>query len=115
MNLVDVSNLIVINKLCHMTFIPMKHVSMGVCRIQDAIDVLKTEDGKQTSLDNIEQWDCVLGERMFDLINYSSVYCKMDCKVLMAGYEVFRSWMLEHTGLDVNNFITIQSMASTFM
>ena len=39
----------------------------------------------------------------------------MDCKGLMDGYEVFRGWMLEHTGLDVGNSITIQSMASTFM
>ena len=39
----------------------------------------------------------------------------MGCKVLMDGYEVFKGWMLEHTGLDVDNFITIQSMASTFM
>ena len=27
----------------------------------------------------------------------------------------FRGWMLEHTELDVDNFITIQSMASTCM
>ena len=54
-------------------------------------------------------------DQMFDLIQYSSICCKMDCKVLMAGYEVFRPWMLEHTGLDVDSFITIQSMASTFM
>ena len=33
----------------------------------------------------------------------------------MDGHEVFRSWMIEHTGLDVDNCITIQSMASTFM
>ena len=39
----------------------------------------------------------------------------MDCKVLMDGYEVFRQWMLEHTGLDVDNYITIQYMASSFM
>ena len=39
----------------------------------------------------------------------------MGCKVLMDGYEVFRGWVLEDTGLDVNNFITIQSMASSFM
>ena len=39
----------------------------------------------------------------------------MDCEVLMGGDEVFRTWMLEHTGLDVYSFITIQSMASTFM
>ena len=33
----------------------------------------------------------------------------------MGGYEVFRQWMLEHTELDVDNFIIIQSMASSFM
>ena len=33
----------------------------------------------------------------------------------MDGYEVLRGWMLEHTGLDVYNSITIQSMASSFM
>ena len=56
-----------------------------------------------------------MDDQMFDLIKYSSIYCKMDCKVLMDGYEVFRGWMLEHTELDVDNFITIQYMASSFM
>ena len=33
----------------------------------------------------------------------------------MDGYEVFMQWMLEHTELDVGNYVTIQSMASSFM
>ena len=33
----------------------------------------------------------------------------------MDGCEVFRTWVLEHTGLDVYNAITVPSMASTFM
>ena len=52
---------------------------------------------------------------MFDLIKYASIYCKMDCKVLMDGYEVLRQWMLEPTELYVDNSITIQSMAPPFM
>ena len=52
---------------------------------------------------------------MFDLIKYSSIYCKMDCKVLMDGYCVFRDWMLEHAELYVDSCITIQSLASSFM
>ena len=52
---------------------------------------------------------------MFDLIKYVIIYCKLDCKVLMDGYEVFRQWMLEHTELDVDIHITFQSMASSFM
>ena len=52
---------------------------------------------------------------MFDLINYSSIYCKVDCEVLMNGYCDFRDWMLEHTELDVDSFIAIQSLASSFV
>ena len=42
----------------------------------------------------------------------------MDCKVLMDGYEVFRQWVLEHTELDVDDYITIitiQSMALSML
>ena len=56
-----------------------------------------------------------MDNKMLDITKYSSIYCKMDCNVLMDGYEVFRGWMLEHTELDVDNFITVQSMASPFM
>ena len=96
----------------------MKNVSMGAASIQSALDVLKAED-QQQFLDNIKNWDCILGygmkNTMFDLIKYSSIYCKMDCKVLMEGYEVFRKSMLESTELDVDYYITIQSLASTYM
>ena len=74
---------------------------------------------KTQLLDNLETWNCIIGkgmnDQMFDLLKYSSIYCKMYCKVLMQGYEVFRTWMLEHTKLYIDKFITIQSMASTFM
>ena len=43
------------------------------------------------------------------------MYCKMECKVLMDGYEVVRSWMLEHAGLDIDHYITIKSLASDLM
>ena len=39
----------------------------------------------------------------------------MVCKILMDGCEVFRQWMLEHTEVDVDSYVTIQSMASSFM
>ena len=86
-----------------------ENVEMGACRIQDALDIIK-DDGKQEFL---------LGKgmdnQMFDLTKFSSIYCKIDCEVLMNGYEVFRQWVLEHTELDVYYSITIQSMASQFM
>ena len=39
----------------------------------------------------------------------------MGCKVPTDGYEVFRSWVLEHTGLVIDHYITIQSSAFGFM
>ena len=84
-----------------------ENVTMGACSIQSALDILQDDDTQQ-SLSNLEQWDCILGKgmdnQMFDLIKHSSIHCKMDCKVLMDGYEVLRQWMLEHTELDVDNF-----------
>ena len=35
--------------------------------------------------------------------------------MLLDGYEVVRSWMLEHTGLDIDNYVIIQSLASDVM
>ena len=62
---------------------------MGACSIQDALDVLKTEDDKTQLLDNIETWNCVLGKGMNNQINdfmkHPSIHCKVDCKVLMDG------------------------------
>ena len=39
----------------------------------------------------------------------------MDCEILVNGYCVFLDWMLEHTELDVDSYITIQSLANSFM
>ena len=108
---------------CHKEVMPYgiythQNDDIGACCVQDALDILKDDD-KQQFLNNFEQWDCILGKgmdnQMFGLIKHSSIYCKMDCKVLMDGYEVFRGWMLEHTELYVDNVITLQYMASSFM
>ena len=94
------------------------NVSMGAASIQSALDILSDAD-KQPFLDSFEKWNCILGNgmesHMFDLIRYSSIYCKMDCKVLMDGCFVFRDWILEHTELDVDSYITTQPLASSFM
>ena len=75
-------------------------VDMCACCVQDALDILKYYD-EQPFSNNFEQWDCILDKgmdnHMFDSTTSSSIYCKMDCNVLMDGYEVCRGWMLEHT------------------
>ena len=95
-----------------------ENATMGDASIQPALDALKDDDKKQFS-DNLGNWDCIFGKgmanQMLDLIQHPSIYCKIDCKVLMDGYEVFKQWMLEHTELAVDNHIKTQSMDSSFM
>ena len=77
-----------------------ENVNMGACLIQSALYILRDDD-KQQLVVNIEKWGCILGKgmdnQMFDFIKYSSIYCKMGCKILMDGCEVFKGWALEHT------------------
>jgi hypothetical protein len=65
---------------------------------------------------NIEKWDCKSNTEpsMYDIIKYSSKYCEIDCNVLRLGYETFRKWILEHTNLDIDIYITIQSVVSAY-
>ena len=55
------------------------NVNMGAASIQSALDILSDSD-KQPFLDNLEKWNCILGNgmenQMFDLIKYLSIYCK---------------------------------------
>ena len=66
-----------------------ENVNMGACSIQSALDMLKDAD-KVLFLDDLENCDCILGKgmanQMFDLIKNSSIYCKIDCKVLRNGW-----------------------------
>ena len=64
-------------------------------------------------LTNAKRWGCVKNKRV-DIIEYSSRYCEMDCRVLQKGYETFRRWLLEITGLDVDCFVSISSMVQAF-
>ena len=65
-------------------------------------------------IENIDKWGCRVNKNDFDIIKYSSEYCRMDCSVLRRGYDKFREWILEHTKLDMDDFITIQSLASDY-
>ena len=53
---------------CHKEVLPYNvytygNVTMGACRIQSALDILKDDD-KQQFLDNLENWGCILGKGM---------------------------------------------------
>ena len=95
-----------------------ENANMGAASVQSALHIL-SDSGKQPFLFNLVNGIVILGkgmnDEMFDLIKYSSICCKMDCKVLTGGYCVLRSWMLEHIELDVDSYITTQPLASSLV
>ena len=83
------------------------YVSISLAKIY-----IKNDDEAQFE-NNIDKWNC-RGENenkdKFDIIKYSSKYCEIDCSVLRQGYEKFREWRLEYTELDIDDYITLQSL-----
>jgi hypothetical protein len=84
------------------------------CKIQEAIQILKQSGKEQQDinqfLDNIEKWN-VRKDDTFDIITYADIYCERDVDILERGYEIFRGWMIELTGFDVDNIISLASLS----
>jgi hypothetical protein len=63
---------------------------------------------------NLVDWGCQVGDR-FDMIHYSSIYCKADVNVLKKGWKVFRQSFLEFADIDCFSYPTISSMGDAYM
>lgn len=78
--------------------------------------VQKTFNNKKwnTFKDNATKWKC-LKKGKVDIIQYSKIYCLIDCKVLNDGYDIFRSWIQKLTGIDILNVLTLSSVADKYV
>lgn len=89
--------------------------------INEAISYLHECD-KEQFLKNIKKWNLSQDNETYDIIEYSRIYCEMDCIVLRDGYNIFRKWILsldlpsgENAKLDINNILTCAGLAHTYM
>ena len=84
--------------------------------IEKAVEFIKNEnkDVKQF-LKNIKIWNLAnsSGEK-FDCIKYSIEYCKIDCLILRKGYNTFNTWMMELVNININECLTIASLAHRY-
>jgi hypothetical protein len=81
--------------------------------IQYVMDKYIKEGDRAQFLNNIKRWG-LERDGEYDIIEYSSRYCELDCKILYEGYNKFRGWMLEHTGLDIDNILTVASLSHRY-
>jgi hypothetical protein len=81
--------------------------------ISEALTYIKTDDDKKQFLNNIERWNLKKGDD-YDIIEYSSLYCKIDCEILYKGYTTFREWVLKDLKIDIDDVLTTASLADLY-
>lgn len=107
----------VFNLECEKEIMPYKlytqeNIKKRWLNIQEVMNSIDAEDRKQF-LHNIERWNLRRGDD-YDIIEYSSRYCELDCKILFQGYTIFRRWMMECTFIDIDKKLTIASLAHQY-
>jgi hypothetical protein len=81
--------------------------------IQYVLDNYIDSNDKKHFLNNIHKWN-LQKEGTYDIVEYSSRYCEIDCKVLCDGYNIFNTWMKEGVHIDIDNVMTIASLAHKY-
>lgn len=80
--------------------------------IAEALELLYADDHEQF-LNNVKRWNLADGSN-YDIIKYSSEYCKIDCEILQRGYVIFQGWIKEKFDMDIDEILTCASLAHKF-
>ena len=81
--------------------------------IKEALEYVK-DDEKVQFLLNIKKWNLSINGK-YDIVEYSRLYCELDCEVLKQGYTIFREWMQIATKIDINQIATIASLSHRYL
>ena len=90
-----------------------ENIEKRYLNIQNVLINYINEKDKEQFLNNITKWKLQDGDD-YDIIMYSIRYCMIDCNILEQGYNKFRTWMLECVNIDIDNKLTIASLAHEY-
>lgn len=80
--------------------------------INEALLYIKLEEQEQF-FKNLDRWGCRKDD-LFDIIEYSSRYCAIDCEILYKGYNTFRDWIWKYLCIDIDDVLTSASLAHKY-
>lgn len=86
----------------------------GLASIEGAYKFIKQNQVKQFNK-NLDEWKLRTNDGKYDYIKYYTEYCKIDVDILEKGYEKFRSDVLTALNMDIDNILTIASLADKYM
>ena len=83
--------------------------------ISEGLEWVKNDGlNEEQFLNNIEKWNLRTTDDHFDCIEYSRFYCQIDCEILEKGYNTFNKWMQELVNINIDDVITLASLAHNF-
>ena len=102
-----------------------RYVSLDIIRKHTDYQVKCNNIGKDISndeyecyynkfIENATIWECIKDDKV-DIIKYSDIYCQMDCEILEKGYNTFKNMIKTVCDLNIDNFVSIASIADTYM
>ena len=89
-----------------------KYLNVDYC-----LSFVKSEEQNEY-LENCKKWDCfhTLDDiKVIDIHKYAGEYCYMDCITLRDGFNTFKKLVVEATGQDINNYISLASMSHDYL
>jgi hypothetical protein len=78
-------------------------------------DFIKKVEDREAVLNNCKKWGCIDNSGFVDIIEYSKRYCEIDVYILKKGYIIFKEWIKRDFKLDVDNYLTISSIANAVL
>ena len=85
----------------------------GMATLEDLKRVPNFKDFGQL-FKNLAEWGCQVDEG-FDMIKYSTIYCRADVNVMKKGWRIFRQAFLDFADIDCLSYPTISSMGDAYM
>jgi len=82
--------------------------------VNEAIDMITDKSDVRQFLYNLKRWGLEREDDTYDIIEYSSRYCEIDCEILYKGYTMFREWILTLLDMDIDEVLTTASLADKF-
>lgn len=90
-----------------------ENVKINWIELEECLKFVKPNE-KEQYVKNCERWNCIIDGKV-NILKYAGEYCYMDCITLRDGYEKFSELVKEAIDLDINDYMTLPSMANDYL
>jgi len=90
-----------------------ENIEKSYIDIDECLSYIDEKDKKEY-IENCQKWNCIIDDKI-DILKYAGEYCYMDCIVLRDGYRKFGELVKEAIDEDIENYISLASMADNYL